>query len=84
MSKKVEKIKTEGTVIEALSGTQFRVKLDNQNEIIAYLSGKMRRYYYYIRLLFGDRVKVEISHYDLTQGRITYRYRKQSCEPNDK
>lgn len=84
MSKKEEKIETEGTVIEALPGTQFRVKLDNQHEILAYLSGKMRRYYYYIRLLLGDRVRVEISSYDLTRGCITYRYRKQSREPNGK
>ncbi|MGD8457283.1 MAG: translation initiation factor IF-1 [Anaerolineales bacterium] len=84
MSNNEERYETEGTVIEALPGTQFRVKLDNQHEILAFLSGKMRRYYYYIRLLFGDRVKVEISSYDLTRGRITYRYRKQYREPNDK
>lgn len=80
MSKKEEKIETEGTVIEALPGTQFKVMLDNQHEILAYPSGKMRKYY--IRLLLGDRVKVEISPYDLTRGRITYRYRKQRREPN--
>jgi translation initiation factor IF-1 len=64
----------EGTVVEALPATQFRVELDNGHEVLAYLSGKMRRYY--IRILLGDRVKVEVSPYDLSRGRITYRYRK--------
>ncbi len=82
MLKKEQKFETEGTVIETLPGTQFRVRLDNQHEILAYLSGKMRRYYYYIRLLLGDRVKVEISPNDLLRGRITYRYRKQRNETN--
>lgn len=71
---KEEKIQTEGTVIEALPGTQFRVQLDNGHEVLAYLSGKMRRYY--IRILLGDRVKLEISPYDLTRARITYRQKK--------
>ncbi|MEJ2550257.1 MAG: translation initiation factor IF-1 [Anaerolineales bacterium] len=71
---KEEKIELEGTVIEALPGTQFRVELDNGHEVLAYLSGKMRRYY--IRILLGDRVRVEVSPYDLTRGRIIYRYRK--------
>ena len=74
MSKKEEKIELEGTIIEALPGTQFRVKLDNGHEILAYLSGKMRKYY--IRILLGDRVRVEVSPYDLTRGRIVYRYKK--------
>ena len=74
MAKTEEKIETEGTVIEALPGTQFRVELDNGHELIAYLSGKMRKYY--IRILLGDRVKLEISPYDLARGRITYRYKK--------
>jgi translation initiation factor IF-1 len=51
------------------------VELDNGHEVLAYLSGKMRRYY--IRVLLGDRVLVELSPYDLTRGRITYRYKKQ-------
>jgi translation initiation factor IF-1 len=72
---KEEKIQVEGTVIEALPGTQFRVQLDNGHEVLAYLSGKMRRYY--IRILLGDRVKLEMSPYDLTRGRITYRQKKQ-------
>jgi translation initiation factor IF-1 len=69
-----EKIEVMGTVIEALKGLKFRVKLDNGHEIIAYISGKMRRYY--IRVLLGDRVKVEISPYDLDRGRIVYRYKR--------
>ena len=69
-----EKIKVEGKIIEALPGTQFRVKLDNGHEVLAYLSGKMRKYY--IRILLGDRVQVEMSPYDLTRGRIVYRYKK--------
>ncbi len=74
MAKKEDKIVMEGTVVEALPATQFRVELDNGHEVLAYLSGKMRRYY--IRILLGDRVKVEVSPYDLSRGRITYRYRK--------
>lgn len=71
---KEEKIEVEGTIIEALPGTQFRVELENGHEVLAYLSGKMRRYY--IRILLGDRVKLEMSPYDLTRGRITYRFKK--------
>ena len=72
--KKEDKIDMEGTIIEAFPGTQFRVRLDNGHEILAYLSGKMRRYY--IRILLGDRVRVELSPYDLTRGRIVYRYKR--------
>lgn len=72
--KKEEKIEMEGTVIEALPATQFRVRLDNGHEILAYLSGKMRKYY--IRILLGDRVRVELSPYDLTRGRIVYRHKR--------
>ena len=68
-----EKIEVEGTVVDCLPGTQFRVELDNGHEVLAYLSGKMRRYY--IRVLLGDRVLVELSPYDLTKGRITFRER---------
>ncbi len=75
---KEEKIELEGTVVEALPGTQFRVELDNGHEVLAYLSGKMRRYY--IRILLGDRVRVEVSPYDLTRGRIVYRYRKRVAD----
>jgi translation initiation factor IF-1 len=75
MAKKEEKIEVEGTVIEALPNTQFMIELDNGHEVLAYLSGKMRRYY--IRILLGDRVRLEMSPYDLNRGRITYRYKKQ-------
>lgn len=78
-AKKEEKIVVEGTIIEALPGTQFRVRLDTGHEVIAYLSGKMRKYY--IRILLGDRVRVELSPYDLTRGRIVYRYKKQRTAP---
>jgi translation initiation factor IF-1 len=74
MPKKEEKIEVEGTVTEALPSTQFRVELDNGHKVLAYLSGKMRKYY--IRILLGDRVRVELSPYDLTRGRITYRFKK--------
>jgi translation initiation factor IF-1 len=79
MAKKEEKIKTEGTVIEALPGTQFLVELENGHTILAYLSGKMRRYY--IRVLLGDRVTIEMSPYDLNRGRITFRHKKQYSRP---
>jgi translation initiation factor IF-1 len=64
-------IELEGEIIEAMPATTFRVMLDNGQEILAYLSGKMRMYK--IKLLPGDRVKVQISPYDLTRGRITFR-----------
>jgi translation initiation factor IF-1 len=72
--KKEDKIEVEGTVVEALPGTQFRVRLDNGHEVLAYLSGKMRKYY--IRILLGDRVRLELSPYDLARGRIIYRYKR--------
>ncbi len=68
------KLEVEGVVTEALPNATFRVKLDNAPEVLAYLSGKMRKYY--IRILLGDRVRVELSEYDLTRGRITYRFVK--------
>lgn len=77
MTKEDGKIKVDGLVIEALPGTQFRVKLDNGHEVLAYLSGKMRKHY--IRILLGDRVALEMSPYDMTRGRITFRQRKQSA-----
>ena len=70
---KEETIEVEGDVVEALPNTMFRVKLDNDHEVLAHISGKMR--VHYIRILPGDRVKVELSPYDLTRGRITFRYR---------
>ena len=66
-------IEMEGVVTEVLPDTNFRVKLENDHEILAYLSGKMRRFY--IRVLEGDRVKVAMSPYDLSRGRLTYRYK---------
>jgi translation initiation factor IF-1 len=76
MSNKEDKLEVEGLVIEALPDTQFKVRLDNKMEIRAYLSGKMRKNY--IRILIGDRVKVELSAYDLGLGRITYRHKSGS------
>ncbi len=73
MTKEEGKIQVDGTIIEALPATQFKVRLDNDHEVLAYLSGRMRRYY--IRILLGDRVRVEMSPYDLTRGRIIYRHR---------
>ena len=64
-------IEKEGTIIEALSNAMFRVELDNGHVIIAHISGKMRMHY--IRILPGDRVRVEMSLYDLTKGRISFR-----------
>ena len=73
MAQKEEAIEIEGVVIEALPNTMFRVQLDNQHEVLAHISGKMRMHY--IRILPGDRVKVELSPYDLQRGRITYRFK---------
>ena len=70
---KEEHIEMEGTVLENLPNTQFRVELDNKHVVIAHISGKMRKHY--IRILRGDRVTVELTPYDLTKGRITYRAR---------
>lgn len=70
-----EKIEMMGTIVEALKGLKFRVKLENEHEVIGYLSGKMRRYY--IRILLGDSVRIELSPYDLERGRIVYRYKRQ-------
>lgn len=61
----------EGTICAVLAGTMFKVRLPNGHEVLAHISGKMRKFY--IRILPGDRVKVELSPYDLTRGRITYR-----------
>lgn len=76
MAGKEEKIIVDGTIVEALPGTQFRVKLDNGHIVLAYLSGRMRKFY--IRILLGDQVRVEMSPYDLTRGRIVFRQRKQA------
>lgn len=68
---KEDQIEMEGKVIETLPNTTFRVELDNGHTVIAHISGKMRKHY--IRILTGDRVKVEMTPYDLTKGRITFR-----------
>jgi translation initiation factor IF-1 len=70
---KEEMIEVEGEVTEALPNTMFRAQLDNGHSVLGHISGKMRRYY--IRIPPGDRVKVELSPYDLTRGRITYRFK---------
>jgi translation initiation factor IF-1 len=70
---KQDVIKLDGTIIEALSNAMFRVELENGHEIVAHISGKMRMNY--IRILPGDKVAVEMSPYDLSRGRITYRYK---------
>jgi translation initiation factor IF-1 len=66
-------IEQDGTIIEALSNAMFRVELENGHEVIAHISGKMRMHY--IKILPGDKVKLEMSPYDLTKGRIVYRYK---------
>jgi translation initiation factor IF-1 len=68
---KQEPIQQEGSILEALPNAQFRVRLENGHEILAHVSGKMRMHY--IKILPGDRVQVEMSPYDLSKGRITYR-----------
>lgn len=73
MAKQEEKLTLEGKITESLPNTTFRVELENGYKVLAYLSGKMRKYY--IRVLLGDRVRVELSPYDLTRGRIVYRHR---------
>ncbi len=70
---KEDQIEMEGTVIETLPNTMFRVELEIGHVIIAHISGKMRKHY--IRILTGDKVTVEMTPYDLTKGRITYRSR---------
>ncbi len=70
---KEETIQVEGKVIEPLPNAMFRVELDNGHQVLAHISGKMRMNY--IRILSGDKVTVELSPYDLTRGRIVYRYK---------
>ncbi len=73
MATKEEKVEFEGEVVEALSNGKYRIALDNGHETMGYLAGKMRRFR--IRILPGDRIKIELSPYDLTRGRIVYRHR---------
>lgn len=70
---KEDSLEMEGVVVDTLPNTMFRVELENGHVVIAHISGKMRKNY--IRILTGDRVKVELTPYDLTKGRITYRSR---------
>lgn len=70
---KEEAVRVEGVVVDALPNAVFKVKLENEHEVLAHVSGKMRMHF--IRILAGDRVQVELSPYDLTRGRITYRYK---------
>jgi translation initiation factor IF-1 len=71
MSEQSEKVEFEGEVTEALRGGMFRVQLDNGHQTLGYLGGRMKRYR--IRLMLGDRVRIELSAYDLSRGRIVYR-----------
>ena len=71
---KEERIEFEGTVVEALPNAMFRAEIEWGHKILAYVSGKMRTHF--IRILPGDKVKVELSPYDITKGRITYRLKK--------
>ena len=68
---KEDAVQAEGTVVEALPNAMFRVELENSHVVLAHISGKMRMHY--IKILPGDRVRIELSPYDLTRGRITYR-----------
>ena len=70
---KEESIEVEGTILEPLPNAMFRVELENGHKVLAHISGKMRLHF--IRILSGDKVKVQLSPYDLTPGRITYRYK---------
>lgn len=73
MAEKEEAIEVEGTVIEPLPNAMFRVELENGHKVLAHISGKMRMHY--IKILPGDRVTVQLSPYDLTRGRIVYRFK---------
>ena len=70
---KEDSIEVEGTILEPLPNAMFRVELENGHKVLAHISGKMRMHF--IRILSGDKVKVQLSPYDLTRGRITYRHK---------
>lgn len=70
---KEDLLEFDGEIIDVLPQSMFKIKLENDHEILAYLSGKMRKFK--IKLVLGDRVKVEMSTYDLTKGRVTFRYK---------
>ena len=73
MAKKEDALEVEGVVTQALANTRFRVQLDDGPEVMAHVAGKMRKHF--IRIVPGDRVRVELSPYDLTKGRITFRHK---------
>ena len=75
---KEDAIEVTGTVLETLPNAMFQVELENKHKVLAHISGKMRKHF--IRILPGDKVLVELSPYDLTRGRITYRYKRDSHE----
>lgn len=79
---KEEQIEMEGTVVDTLPNTMFRVQLENGHTVLAHISGKMRKNY--IRILKGDKVTVEMTPYDLTKGRITFRHKEGQGRPSDK
>lgn len=72
-SNKADAVVVEGVVVDSLPNARFKVKMENGHEVLAHISGKMRKHF--IRILNGDKVTVELSPYDLTRGRITYRYK---------
>lgn len=82
IAKQENKIAVEGIVTEAFPNGKFNVKLKNNHELIGYVCGKMRKYN--IRVLLGDRVKVELSPYDLDRGRIVYRFKRRDRQFGDK
>ena len=73
MAEKGDMIKVDGVVVEVLPATMYRVRLENGHELLAHISGKMRKHF--IKITVGDKVSLEISPYDLSKGRITYRHR---------
>jgi translation initiation factor IF-1 len=72
MGERSEKVELDGEVMEALRGRMFRIQLDNGHETLGYLAGRLKRYR--IRVMLGDRVRIELSPYDLARGRIVYRH----------
>ena len=78
---KEKAIEVEGMVVAALPNAMFQVEMDNGHRVLAHLSGRMRKNY--IRVLLGDRVSLELSPYDLTQGRITYRFKTTTRQPGE-
>jgi translation initiation factor IF-1 len=72
-TQRADAVVVEGVVVDSLPNARFKVKMENGHEVLAHISGKMRKHF--IRILNGDKVTVELSPYDLTRGRITYRYK---------